>query len=334
MLIEYLYSYFQDPDLKQIFLDVIGIDDLSKINSLIIESIERNFNFGINKILFIESSIGIVIGLLLSNHEQVIMKIYSPKISKDYLEKMNNIQNVFYNEQFPAPKILSPIFSINNTHAGFYELIVGEKQDAHQAIIREELARTLANFVIIVNQHKLPPLLNFFQQQSGRKLWPTLHNFMFNFERTSRGAGWIANKARIARKILAKDKSAKILSHTDWGTKNAIFKDNKLVGVFDWDSLGSMSELEMIGRASAQFTADWEKDFKVTPTPGEGRLFVKTYENYRGKKFTQDEYQIISAAADDLIAIIARFEHAGNNTSAHPYQDLLKECGDRSFLFV
>lgn len=125
-----------------------------------------------------------------------------------------------------------------------------------------------------------------------------------------------------------------MLAHTDWGTKNALFVDNKLVGLFDWDSLGAMSEVEMVGRAAAQFTADWEAGFKVTPTPLEGRLFVKAYEKYRDKKFSKNEYKIISAAADYLITIIARFEHAGKNIATHPYQDLLSACGKKSFLFA
>jgi hypothetical protein len=294
MMIEYLQSYFKEPDLKQIFQDVIGVEDISKINTLIEEAVSKQFNTTVKDVLFIQSSIGIVIGLSLTNEQSLVLKIYFPKISKDYLDKVNYIQDIFYQELFPAPKVLSPIFVINNTHAGLYELINGEQQDAHQAVIRTELAKTLAQFVTIVNKHKLPPLMNFFQQQMGRRLWPIPHNFMFNLEKTSRGAGWIAKKARQARKILATDKTVKILAHTDWGTKNALFRNNKIAGIFDWDSLGSMSELEMVGRAAAQFTADWEKGFKVTPSPEEGRLFIKEYENYRDRKFTGSEYLIIS----------------------------------------
>lgn len=168
----------------------------------------------------------------------------------------------------------------------------------------------------------------------NNRLWPIPHNILFDLEKSARGAGWIAEKARRAKRILATDKAIKKLAHTDWGVKNAIFDQGQLKGIFDWDSLGAMSEPEMVGRAAAQFTADWESPFKITPTPEESRQFIKFYEEAKGKRFTPQEYKIISASADYLIAIIARFEHAGNNPVIHPYQDLLHDCGDNSFLFA
>ena len=104
------------------------------------------------------------------------------------------------------------------------------------------------------------------------------------------------------------------------------------MGVFDWDALGTMSEPEMLGRAVAAFTADWESGNKVTPTPEEGRAFVKSYEKFRGRSFTENEYLVVSASADYFISLISRFEHP--NPSNHPFQDLLKECNEKSFLFV
>lgn len=95
-----------------------------------------------------------------------------------------------------------------------------------------------------------------------------------------------------------------------------------------------MSEPEMVGRAAAQFTADWESGNKVTPTPAEGRAFVKSYEEFRGRDFTEEEYTVVSASADYLIALISRFEHSGSDSTIHPFQDLLLECAEKSFLFV
>ena len=91
---------------------------------------------------------------------------------------------------------------------------------------------------------------------------------------------------------------------------------------------------EMVGRACAQFTADWGSGNKITPTPEEARNFVNEFEKAYEKEFSNAEYQIVSASADYLIATIARFEHAGPNADIHPYQDLLKLCGEKSFLYV
>lgn len=331
MLKEYLQSYFQDEELRHIFKDVVGTEDAISIQ-IEIEKALNNFGFGkAEKVFFIQSSIGVVFGLLLSSRQSLTLKIYSGKISQRYLEKMNEIQTLFYQEKFPAPKVLSPIFSFGNTHAGFYELIEGTKADAHQPKVRNELAKYLARFADVVDKHQLPAMENFFQQAMAKKLWPSSHNVLFNIKKTSRGAGWIAQKAREARKILNASFLPKKLAHTDWGVKNAIFNQQRLVGVFDWDSLGAMSEVEMVGRAAAQFTADWESDYKITPSAEEGRDFVSIYEECRKKAFSQEELKLVSASADYLIAIIARFEHAGGGES-HPYQDLLRASEGNSFL--
>lgn len=332
MLEDYLHSYFQDVILKRIFNDVIGSDDPKVVQPIITQAISRYFDTGIQNILFIESSIGVVFGFLLANGNTVILKIFSEKLSNAYLVKMHEVQQIFFQEKFPVPEVLSPIFRLGKSNAGFYQFIKGRKEDAHQAKIRLELAKYLAKFSNIVDQYQLPPLENFFQA-SLKKLWPTPHNVLFDLKKTTKGAGWIANYAKKAKKILSSSHLPVKLAHTDWGIKNATFFRKKLVGVFDWDSLGAMSECQMLGQACAQFTADWESDFKITPSPLEARDFVKDYEKFRNKEFTEEEYRIISAAADYLIAIIARFEHAGN-AEQHPYQDLLKQCGKNSFLFA
>lgn len=331
MLKEYLDQYFQDKELNHIFKDVIGTDDPLKIEKELERVISLYFGSKLGSLLFIQSSIGVVFGLLLNNKQQVILKVYSPKIPKLYLEKMNSFQTVFYKEQFPTPEVLSPIFPFLNTFAGFYALIEGEKADPHQAPIRNALAQSLARFSEIVDKHQLPALENFFQLAQGKRLWPVPHNVLFDLKRSARGAGWIARKAIDARKRLNTIRLEKKLAHTDWGIKNALFNKEKLVGIFDWDSLGAMSEPEMVGRACAQFTADWESGFKITPSVEEARNFVAAYEQCRRKKFSLEEYKVVSAAADSLIAIIARFEHAGGGSN-HPYQDLLKKCGEKSFL--
>lgn len=334
MIASYLKSYFKDEELRMIIRDVLGSDKPEAIEILLNGVVIDHLKSYIAEVLFIQSSIGVVFGLLLENNLQVVLKVYSPKIAKSYLEQMHHVQGIFYAEHFPAPKVLTPLFSLAQTYAGFYELISGEKANAHQPEIRMELARYLARFTEIVIKHHLPPMENFFQQSGHGKLWPIPHNVLFDLKKSTQGAGWIAKRAKIAKNIVVTANDSKILAHTDWGTKNSVFQNGKLVGIFDWDSLGAMSEMQMVGQAAAQFTADWESEIKITPSPEEGRQFIRLYQDFRKKKFTDHEYKIISAAADYLIAIIARFEHAGGNAKIHPYQDLLKSCMETSFLYV
>lgn len=284
MLEVYLHSYFQDIEIKKIFHDVIGTSNSKDVELLLQEAVDKAFRTEMEKVLFIESSIGVVFGLLLTNGKKVVLKVYSEKIALSYLEKMNEIQTTFYLEDFPAPQALTSIFRFGKTYAGFYELISGNKENAHEKEIGLELAKYLAFFSNIVDKHQLEPLQNFFQQAPKRNLWPKPHNILFNLKKATKGADWIAQHAKKAKKILASSRVPKKLVHTDWGTKNALFRDKKLVGIFDWDSLGTMSEWQMLGQAAAQFTADWESGFKITPSPHEGKEFVKAYEKFSKNK--------------------------------------------------
>lgn len=332
---EFLTPYLNnDIDIKNIVQDILGTTHPDKIAELIQKTISPYIQEDIQKILFVAPCIGIVFGFLLQSGEKIILKIYNRENSRAYLEEMNRIQNIFVSENYPAPRILSPILDFHNTHAGLYSFLEGERENAHEPAIRIELAKYLAKFSEIVDKHQFIPIKTFMQKSMQGKLWPIPHNVMFDFKKTTRGAGWIAEHARQAKKIINKSHFPQRLAHCDWDVKNTIFKDKKLIGVFDWDSLGSMSEPEMVGHTACQFTADWESENKVTPTPEEGREFVKSYEEFRGRKFNPDEYKVASAAADFAIALISRFEHSGPDSSNHPFQDLLKACNGKSFLFV
>lgn len=325
---------FQDLDQKNIVTDILGCDIPEKIENLILTAVKPYLTSNIKKLLFIEPSAGVVFAFLLASGRKIVLKIFNRNTTYSYLERMNNIQSIFYGAGFPAPEVLSPIFKFNISHAGLYSFIEGHKENAHLPNIRAELAKYLAKFSELVDRYQFELLYTFMQLSAKGKLWPDPHNVLFDLKKSQRGAGWIAKKAREAKKILSASPYPKRLAHTDWDVKNTLFKDEKLVGVFDWDSLGTLSEPEMVGRAASQFTADWESGNKVTPMPEEGREFVAAYEKYRGRKFSPKEYKVISASADYLIALIARFEHAGSQPTVHPYQDLLKECGNKSFLDV
>jgi hypothetical protein len=332
-MLDFLENYFQDADLKNIVTDIIGTSDPKAVISFINEFAAPHCDSKIEKILFLEPSAGAVFGFLLASGKKVILKLFNKNISHDYLLQMNDIQKIFYEEKYPAPAVLSPIFQFNRGYAGFYEFIEGNKENAHKSEIRDELALHLAKFSDIIDKHRFLPMNTFMQESIKNKLWPTPHNVLFDLEKTTQGAEWIDSKAKVAKQILDEQKFQKKLAYTDWSVKNTIYKDRKLIGVFDWDALGCMSEPEMVGSAAAQFTADWESGNKVTPTPDEARSFVKSYEKYRGRVFTKDELKIASASSDYLIALISRFEHAGGDPHNHPYQDLLKKCCGKSFLF-
>lgn len=100
MLAAFLQNYFQDKELRDIFKDVMGTDDPEKIEPHLKKAIHEHLKEDIQEILFIQSSIGVVFGLLLTNHKKIILKVYSPKISLSYLKEMNRIQDIFIRKIF------------------------------------------------------------------------------------------------------------------------------------------------------------------------------------------------------------------------------------------
>jgi hypothetical protein len=59
---------------------------------------------------------------------------------------------------------------LEKTHAGFYQLIEGNKENAHETEVMLELAKYLANFSSTVDKYQLGSMTNFFQQALERNL--------------------------------------------------------------------------------------------------------------------------------------------------------------------
>lgn len=332
MIANHLTAYFNDLEDKAIFASVLGTDDVHAVQEQITDVVKKHFDQDIKSVLFIKASIGVVFGFELTDGRNVTLKIFSQRISKEYLDEMNHVLKILDTENFPAPQVLSKIFKFFDTYAGFYAYISGEHPDAHQPEIRLELVKYLARFVELVEKYKLKPMFNFVQQNDTDDFWPKPHNILFNLEKTKAGSEWIEARARKAKEILKQQTLPKILAHIDWRVENTYFVNDKLVAVFDWDSLGSMSELELVGRIAAQFASNFGSNIKATSSSEEGRAFVVEYEQFRNIKFSEADRIIISAASDDHIAYIARLEHALNMNKSGQFQILLHECGDKSFL--
>lgn len=333
MIANHLTNYFNDLEDMAIFASVLGTDDVHAVQDQITDVVKKYFDQDVKSVLFIKGSIGVVFGFELTDGRNVILKIFSQRIYKEYLDEMNHVLKILDAEHFPAPRALSEIFKFFDTHAGFYAYISGEHPDAHRPEIRLELVKYLARFIELGEKHQLKPMFNFVQQNDTDSLWPKPHNILFNLESTKAGSEWIEARARNAKEILKRQTKSNILGHIDWRIENTYFVNDKLVAVFDWDSLGSMSELELVGRIAAQFASNFGSNLKATSSPEEGRAFVAEYEQFRNKKFSIADRIIISAASDDHIAYIARLEHALNVNKPGQFQILLRECGETSFLF-
>jgi hypothetical protein len=129
---------------------------------------------------------------------------------------------------------------------------------------------------------------------------------------------------KAAQQVIKKSKLPRVATHLDWGVKNIRFRDDAVCAVYDSDSLHSASEAECVGRAAAQFTAQWELPAMLTPTPDEAQAFVEEYQNACGRRFSRAERTIAAASARYLVAQVARLELLSGVPEADNFRGLLR----------
>jgi hypothetical protein len=144
----------------------------------------------------------------------------------------------------------------------------------------------------------------------GSNLWPASHR-SFASGGPDPATAWIDEVAQRAQAIVRRVSSPLQPAHLDWGVKNVRFRGGRVCAVYDWDSLFVASEAEMVGRASAEFPTSWEAPGRLTPTLEESAAFIEEYQEARRRQFDADELEVVEAAADYLVAEVARQEHGG-----------------------
>ena len=112
---------------------------------------------------------------------------------------------------------------------------------------------------------------------------PTPHDLRFDFEATAEGAEWIDDLGHVAIERRRRDAGDPVIGHFDWRVQNLAFDGDRVVAIYDWDSLALASEPAIVGQAAGGFPIDWRVDHPdPPPTLDEMRAFVADYERARG----------------------------------------------------
>lgn len=238
---------------------------------------------GIRGGLFVEKSVGVVFGLELSSGERVVLKLFHPSQLLTQLAAVHRCLNVVVKSGFPAPPLQSRLFQTEDGIAGaFYKLIDGTVRNAHEPLVRQELAQLLADLTHIL-RHEDPAELPLAPTR-GDELWPPFHRSFLTLDEDPE-AKWIDEIARHAQSVIRVKALPLMPAYLDWGVKNCRFHQDRVCVVYDWDSLFAASEAEMVGRAAAEFTAQWDIPAPLTPSLAEAYAFVCEYETARGQHF-------------------------------------------------
>jgi hypothetical protein len=294
-------------------------DDLTafvggRSNEQIVALVERLVRESLGRTLvgatFASKSVGAVFGLELSSGEAVVLKLFDKTQTKASLAAVHRCMARLVEAGVPAPAVFSHVFVTDDGILGaFYELLDGQSRDGHAPAVREELAHVLARSCEILSAESPSELP--IAPMRGDVLWPAPHRSFLNLEDShSQEAKWMDQLGRRAQAVVKAQMLPSLPVHSDWGVKNTRFRGDVICAVYDWDSLVAASEAEMVGRASVQFTAQWDFPSRLTPVAAEEAAFVSEYEKARGRPFSRVERQVVDAAATYSVAQIARLELA------------------------
>jgi hypothetical protein len=110
------------------------------------------------------------------------------------------------------------------------------------------------------------------------------------------------------------DEEALVIGHCDWRVEHVGFDGDRVVAIYDCDSLALVTEPAMVGKAAAQFSINWRlhdlgRDVEF-PTFDDMRAFVREYEAARGAPFTPPQLEALDAANLALMGYGARCQHS------------------------
>lgn len=147
------------------------------------------------------------------------------------------------------------------------------------------------------------------------RLWPTPHSVIFDLEGSAASAGEIDAIAERARRALPAMTQPSVIAHCDWSLQNLAFEGGEIVAVFDWDSVGRLSEAEAVAGAAASHQQDWRggpdafaHDFY--PGPSTALAFADAYARARARPWSASERRVLDATLVARLAYQARCEHA------------------------
>lgn len=316
-------------------LEIFGTSDPQVIARQIERFLEEQFG-AVPEPIFYRHSVGIVVGVRFDD-QAVVVKVHHWRASVPRLEAIQRVQLELSLMGLPVPRPLLGPLAIGAGIATVEELIPGDIVDGHVIEVREVLAQEL--YRLISAGRKITDVEGLgssaLLSEPGASLWPTPHSPRFDFKATSRGAEWIDELARSARRRLAARSGELVIGHFDWRVGNLGFVQSKLTAIYDWDSIGLGTEAFVVGSAAATFSSDWSRPGGSLPSLDEMKAFVRDYQNVREKSFDAEELEAIDAANLILVAYGARCQHSdialsGDSTSSgvDSWIELLRERGD------
>jgi hypothetical protein len=323
-------------------LKVFGTADPSRVTEIVETFCQVHLGDAPHGARFYASSVGCVIGLAVEPGRDVVMKAYQPRWRKAFIEAVQQAQRFAASRGLPCAEPLlapAPVVEGRDTFAVIESWLPdpGMRAFDSESALRASaagLARQISSCRALEYSAALAdhPL-----RSSPAGLYGEPHSPLFDFERSSAGAEWIDDFARRAADIRNRDGARRVASHTDWSARNVRYDDERLLAVYDWDSVALVEESTAVGQAAVTWRVTAEAGGTVFPDADEMLRYIGAYEDAVGHTFSAGERRAATAAAAYQLAYTSRCEHAlewagierSDPGSARAARDRLAEDGDR-----
>ncbi|MBV8085397.1 MAG: phosphotransferase [Chloroflexi bacterium] len=254
--------------------------------------------------LFETGHLSDVLGLRLSDRREVVVKV-RPAAAR--LAACTAVQRHLWAAGFPCPEPLAGPAALGAWTATAEASMPGDsKLPATAEALPELSARSLRELVRMAPEavavgelDPTPPWFGFGQRQPG--LWPELPEGDPHGNLSRPAGAWIDDAARLARARLDACRLDLVVGHCDWHGENLTWEGDRLLAVYDWDSVIRAPEAAIAGAAAVAFGETHEAP---AATLEEGERFLEGY----GRPWTDEEEVVAWAAGLWLLAFNAKSE--------------------------
>ena len=310
-----LIAQARDPALHAVEHSVFGTADPDRIARLLTRFCVARLGTPPAGASFYGSSVGCVIGLGLESGEDVVIKAYQRHWQFPFLAAVQEVQRRVAVGGLPCARPLLGPAPLSPDHETLAVVESWLPDPGMRAITstraRRVSAAGLARQISLCDGlHGAEALRHHPLRTPPAALYPEPHSPHFDFEGSAKGAEWIDALARKAVAIRAGDVTRAVISHTDWSARNVRLDEERLLAVYDWDSVAKVEESTGVGQAALTWRVTAEPGGTTYPSADEVASFVRDYEDAAGHRLSAEQWRATGAAAAYTLAYTARCEHA------------------------
>lgn len=253
-------------------------------------------------------SMACVAGARLVDGREVVVRAFQPNVHPAFLDGVVRVQAHLADAGFPAARPLSgPL--VREWGLGRVETLLvdpGARRLGPETMATS--ATGLARIAELAAQVD-PTGLELHPMAAGDQLYPTPHSPIFDFAKTAAGAEWIDAIAAPAKAAMEAD-DTRAVSHGDWSARNVRFAGDRIVAVYDFESLEQTAESTALGVAAATWRSLGEGDDPIAPGRDEIERYLDLYDEARSHPLTPRQRRAARGMAVYSLAYTARCEHA------------------------